>query len=222
MKNRFHPLRSEGAGKTIIGLALVSLSALPVLCLYPRDAAIASAPPNTRLHAKELKQRATRSCTALGAPNPTIGEPEFVVENFDNDALSGQRRLWVVDCLAGSHGYTLIFNDLTGNVQSLYSDGTTSSFSSAAVPNPVLTSPSDALEVSIRRLQDLQMAPKGTRIALAQRPRCDRDRTIWRVAWKVTRPGAADPYEVRMALSARDATPLTIVNCNELGQFAPD
>ena len=218
MQKRLLRTSTEGCRKTVIGLALASLTALPVLCLYPRHAVIASARPNARMQSKDLKQRATRICLSLGGANPIIGEPEFVIEKLHEGTQRRERRLWVVDCLVGLHSYTLIFNDLTGNVQSLYSDGTTSSFRFTGVP--ALSTPSDALEGAIRHLKDLQMAPKGTRIVLAQQPKRDRDGITWRLNWKVLRPGIAAPSEVRMVLNGSDATPMRVVNCNELDKYA--
>ncbi len=218
MKKRLHRISTEGCRKTVIGLALASLLALPVLCLYPHHTMIASARPKARMQSQDLKQRATRIGLSLGGANPIIGEPEFVIEKLDKEMPRRERRLWVVDCLVGSHSYTLIFNDVTGNVQSLFSDGTTSSSRSTGVPT--LSSPSDALEEAIRHLKDLQMVPKGTRIVLAQQPQRNRDGITWRLSWKVLCPGIAAPSEVRMVLNGSDATPMSVVNCNELNKYA--
>lgn len=217
---RSEPLRKrfpgpEGSGKTIIALALVSLLALPVCSLFPRHASFAVAPRNARMQSKELKQRAYSICTALGAVNPKISEPQFVVQTFRIQALPGERRMWTVACQAGSHSYDIMFNDVTGNMESMYADGLTAS-SRAIARTAILTSADEAVEGSVRRLRDLQLVPEGTRIALAERPTCDRDRSIWRVIWKVRRPDSVEPYEVRMVLNGGDATPMIVVNRKEL------
>lgn len=207
---------SEGSGKTMIALALVSLLALPVFCLFPHHAALALARQNTRMRTQEMMQRASGICIAMGAANPTIGEPQFIVQTFRPHVPHAQRRLWVVECLAGPHRYNMIFNDLTGNIESMFADGLNGSARAAAVPVVTLTSSNAAVEGSIRRLKDLQMVPKGTRITLAEPPQCNLNRTAWRLVWKVRRPDTASPYEVRMVLNGSDATPIMVVNCSEL------
>ena len=220
MKSRLHLMISKVSGKTLIAVILISLLALPVLCIYARRSAVAAARYDARLHSSDLKQRTVALCAALGDNHPTIGEPDLIVQKFHTDAPHRPRRLWVVECLAGPHHYNVIFNDLTGNIESLYSEGLSSSSAPApAAPLMALASPGDAVEGSIRRLQDLQMTPKGTRIVLAQRPERDRDGIGWRIVWKVLRPDAVNPYEVRMVLDGRDATPMIIVNCGELDNY---
>ncbi len=217
MKTRFR--LSEGSGKILMALALVSLLALPIFCLVPRHDALATARQHARLQGKDLKQRASAICEALGAVNPTVADPQFIVQKFQGQGLHGQRRLWTVECLAGPHQYDLIFNDLTGNLESVFSDGLTISSRAAAVQDVAVTNPAEAVEGSVRRLKDLQMTPKGTLITLAEPPVCDRDRITWHLTWKVKRPGTLLPYEVRMILNGNDATPMMVVNCLELETF---
>ena len=215
MKNRLR-LMSEGSGKTMIGLLLVALLALPVFCLHSRHVAFISASRNARMQSQELKKRVASLCAAMGVAHPIIGEPQFMVQKFNVRAPHNERRVWLVDCLAGAHGYSMIFNDLTGNIESIYSDGLTASSRGVGMSDRAVTSPGAALEGGVRRLKDLQMVPKGTRIALAERPECDRDGVTWRMTWKVLRPESAQPYDVRMTLNGNDATPMMVVNCREL------
>jgi hypothetical protein len=220
LKQRFH--LSEGSGKVLIALALVALLALPIVCLVPHHLTPSGAGMRTRQHSTELRQRAAAICAALGVPNATIGTPQFIVQDFRQRGLSGQRRLWLVDCQAGPHRYSVIFNDLSGNLQCLFSDGLTISSRAAARGNVVVNSPSQAVEGSVRRLKDLHMLPKGTLLTLAERPSCDRDGITWHLAWKVQRSATSAPYDVRMMLNGSDVTPMSVVNCSELGKLAVD
>jgi hypothetical protein len=211
----------EGSGKILLALALVALAILPIAGLYSRNAALASAQQKAQLKPTDLKQRAMHIVMALGADKPFIGEPRFVVQRFQSPRPHRERRLWVVDCVAGLHTYNMIFNDLTGNVESIFSDGlTTSSRAALRAGATAVTSQTAAIEGAVRRLKDLEMLPKGTRIALAASPLCDHDGLTWRMTWKVLLPGAATPHEIRMILNGRDATPMVVVNCRELEAYA--
>jgi hypothetical protein len=213
LKKRIH--LSEGSGKTLIALTLVALLALPIFCLFPHHFAFAAAQPHGRRQGKDFKQQAAVICTALGGANPTIGEPQFVVQDFRVQALPGERRLWTVECAAGAHRYTIIFNDRTGNLECMFAEGLNVS-SRAAVHDVAVTSPGQAVEGAVRRLKDLQMVPKGTLITLVGRPQRDRDGITWRLVWKVRPPKSVISYEVRIILNGNDATPLMVVNCNEM------
>lgn len=201
--------------RTSIALTLATLAALPVFCLHSRPLAFASARKDARLQSKDLKQRTTALCRAMGTADPTVGEPQFVVQTYPPQTLRGARRLWVVDCLAGEHYYSVLFNDLTGNIESVYSDGLADSGHAAS--GGVAISQGAIVEGAVRRLKDLQMVPKDTRIVLSERPQCNREGRIWRMTWKVLRPEATRPYEVRMVLNGYDARLVMVVNCQELG-----
>ncbi|MCW3100339.1 MAG: hypothetical protein JWL77_5957 [Chthonomonadaceae bacterium] len=215
MKKRFR--LSESSGKTLIALTLVALLALPIFCLFPHHLAFAAAQPHARRQGKDFKQQAAVICTALGDAKPTIGEPQFVVQDFRVQALPGERRLWTVECAAGAHRYTIIFNDRTGNLECMFAEGLAVS-SCSAVRDVAVTSPGQAVEGSVRRLKDLQLVPKGTLITLVGRPQRDRDGITWRLIWKVRPPKGAIPYEVRMVLNGADATPLMVANCSEMAR----
>lgn len=219
MKTQLRLMISDVSRKTLVVATLMSLLALPVLCLNAHRVSRAAARSEARLQPKDVRQRTAAICMAMGAAHPTIDEPELMVQKFHANMPHGQRRLWVVECLAGSHHYNIIFNDLTGNVEGLFSDGLTSSQHRRSASHVALSSPCEALEGAVRRLQDLQMTPAGTRIQLAQRPLCDRDGITWRVVWKVLRPNAAAPYEIRMVLDGRDASPMIVVNGGEMTSF---
>ena len=215
MKSRFRLMVAEVSGKSLIALALVSLLALPIYGLYARRAARASA-IDAHLHATDLKLRTAAVCAALGDLHPFVGEPELIVQNFQSTVPRRSRRLWVVDCMAGAHRYSIVFNDRTGNIENMFAEAPPPAAPTMDVPLVALASADEALEAALRRLQDLQMTPKGTRIGLTQRPQCDRDGVTWRLTWKVLRPNAATPYEVRMVLDGRDATPILVANFGEL------
>ncbi len=220
MKQRFY--LSEGSGKVLIALALVSLLALPIVCLVPHHLIPSATGQQTHLHSTELRRRAVAICAALGVPNATVSAPQFIVQNFRRRGLSGQRRLWMVDCQAGPHRYNVIFNDVSGNLECLFSDGLTVSSRPAARENVIVNSASQAVEGAVRRLKDLQMLPKGTLLTLAERPSCDRDGITWHLIWKVQRSATSAPYDVRMMLNGSDVTPMSVVNCSELGKLATD
>jgi len=217
LKKRFR--LSEGSGKFLIALTLVSLLALPVFGLFLRHSTSADGSQHPRMQGKDFKSRAAAICTALGTSATVIGEPQFVVQTFRAETLRGQRRLWMVECQVGSRQYNLLFNDLTGNLESMYADGREIT-SRAGVEEVAVNSPSEAVEGSIRRLQDLQMVPKGTLITLVKRPTCDQDGLTWRLVWRVQRSKTAAPYEVSMMLNGCDAMPMMVVNRQELGTYA--
>lgn len=219
MKKRLTRI-SEGSGKTMVALALVSLLALPIFCLYAHYSTLATTRKEARMKPKELKQRAAAICVALGADKPVINEPLFIAQKPSGRAEAKLRHLWVVDCLAGSHAYNLIFNDVTGNIESIYAEGLNISSRAAAKAGMAVNSQSDAVEGAVRRLKDLQIISKGTRIALAEQPERDPDGITWRMVWKVLPPQAKKPFEVRMAINGYDATPLKVVNYNEMERYA--
>ena len=217
MKKRFR--LSEGSGKFLAALTLVSLLALPVFGLFLRHSTPGDGSQHPRMQGKDFKSRAAAICAALGTTTASIGEPQFVVQSFRAETLRGQRRLWMVECQVGPRQYSMLFNDLTGNLESVYADGREVP-SRSGVEDVAVNSPSDAVEGSIRRLRDLQMVPKGTLITLVKRPQCDPDGLTWRLVWKVRRSKTAAPYEVSMMLNGCDAMPMMVVNRQELETYA--
>ena len=219
MRKRFR--LSESFGKIIVALTLVSLLALPVFGLFLRRFTLGDGSQHPRMQGKDLRSRAATICTALSATTAAIEDPQFVVQTFRTETLRGQRRLWLVECQVGPHRYSMLFNDMTGNLESMYADGQGIT-SRARRRDAAVNSPSTAVEGSIRRLRDLQMVPKGTLITLAKRPECDPDGRIWRLAWRVQRSKTETPYEVHMTLNGYDAMPLVVVNRQELEKYARD
>lgn len=213
---------TEGLRKTLCAFALMILLALPVVGLYPWYTVRFAARPQAHLHSEELKARAAAMCMAFGDPKPVVGQPEFVVERFQPGKTQRRRHLWFVECVAGQYHYNIIFNDLTGNMQCLFAEPISPNRLPAPSLRLALANRGEAVEGAIRRLKDVKMVPQGANIALAEKPELNRAAGNWHVIWKIRTPASSAPNEVRMLLSSQDATPLIVVNCNELEKYAQD
>lgn len=218
MKRRPY-LISEGSGKKILVLALVSLLALPIVGLYKHHRALAAVPKEARMHPEDVKRRAIAVGRMLGESDPIISDPQFVTQRISHQTPKGMRHLWTLDCLVRAHHYNLVFNDVTGNMESMYADGLNVTSKAAAQTPVIVTTPGQAVEGAVQCLKNLQIVTRGSRIALSERPECERDGITWRMVWKVQYPEIAQPCEIRMMLNGSDATPMMVVNCNELSRF---
>ncbi len=162
-----------------------------------------------RHDASDIARRAALISRALFT-DPQIGAPEFYWEAI---TTRPERPLWLVRVVADGHNFDLLFNDRTGNLNSLF--GTNTPYGQPQTGPRLINNSGQAFQLALARLQELQALPTDSRVTLLSGPDPYDNGRCWRVVFNLRRPGVP-LHEVRIALESGSGLPLIMADDYEL------
>ncbi len=173
----------------------------------------------THFSARQIEQRANAICTA--ACGESDGTPMLHYEDQTIGAPQNgrHRHTWTATCHVNGRVITIMFNDKTGNVASVFSFRDQSD-AAQIMERHCLSTKQDALQMSVHWLRALNMTPTGTRIELESIVTPEARRENWSIRWRVANPGVHDLQPVLISLNQQTGFPTVIANKFEITQYA--
>ena len=176
---------------------------------------------HTNMTTDEITQRANEICSAIFGPNEVPAVPRFNDQCIGNPHYGRHRLSWTVVCQCNDRVITLVFNDKTKQLSSV--------FSYCDLSNPALLqdgqrieSRQDVIKIAVHWLQLLGMTPHGTRIELESSLAASGLRENWFTNWRIARPGVHEPYRVMIEMNRNSGLPVVVGNRFELTQYTQD
>ncbi len=188
-----------GVRRSARGNAAVCLAAL-VLLLAGKTYLDKKQEADHHFSASGVSARALQLASTLGGTFQVVEPPSLYPHSRYHP-----RTQWLVVCQSGNQKFYLTLDDATGLLSGLAVDPTQSRGRRMSAP---IRTPTQAKEVALHRMQDLQVMPTDSLLTLAHPPVLAYSR--WCVTWSIRSPRLPQPYRMTVMLDKETGTPIYI------------